>query len=77
MSLAPAIATGIGAMCTAMLRLPLTSALLATVLLGIDGVTVTPQVTVAVAVAFVLVNRLPVLGADGADSARAEVTPAG
>ena len=38
LSLAPAIAAGIGAMCAAMLRLPLTSALLATVLLGSDGV---------------------------------------
>ena len=37
MSLAPAIAMGIGAMCAAMLRLPLTSALLATLLLGADG----------------------------------------
>jgi H+/Cl- antiporter ClcA len=44
MSLAPAIGMGIGAMCAAMLRLPLTSTLLATVLLGSDGVSVTPQV---------------------------------
>ena len=60
MSLAPAIAAGIGAMCAAMLRLPLTSALLATVLLGKDGISVTPQVVVAVAVAFVLTMVLPV-----------------
>ena len=53
---------GIGAMCAAMLRLPLTSALLATLLLGADGVSVTPQVVVAVAVAFVLTNVLPVPG---------------
>ncbi|MFI6831170.1 chloride channel protein [Kribbella sp. NPDC050241] len=59
MSLAPAIGMGIGAMCTAMLRLPLTSTLLATVLLGTDGVLVTPQVVVAVVVAFVLTNVLP------------------
>ena len=59
MSLAPAIGMGIGAMCAAMLRLPLTSALLAVVLLGADGVAVTPQVVVAVAVAFVLINVLP------------------
>ncbi|MFG1626716.1 chloride channel protein [Kribbella sp. NPDC049227] len=59
MSLAPAIAMGIGAMCAAMLRLPLTSALLATLLLGTDGVLVTPQVVVAVVVAFVLTNVLP------------------
>jgi hypothetical protein len=62
MSLAPAIGMGIGAMCAAMLRLPLTSTLLATLLLGADGVTVTPQVVVAVAVAFVLTYVLPVPG---------------
>ncbi|MET1154823.1 chloride channel protein [Arthrobacter sp.] len=60
MNLAAAIGTGIGAMCAAMLRLPLTSTLLATLLLGVDGVAVTPQVVVAVAVAFVLTNVLPV-----------------
>ncbi|MEV0802704.1 chloride channel protein [Kribbella sp. NPDC050281] len=59
MSLAPAIGMGIGAMCAAMLRLPLTSTLLATLLLGTDGVLVTPQVVVAVVVAFVLTNVLP------------------
>ena len=59
MSLAPAIAMGIGAMCAAMLRLPLTSTLLATLLLGADGVSVTPQVVIAVAVAFVLTHVLP------------------
>ena len=42
MDLAPAIGMGIGAMCAAMLRLPLTSTLLATLLLGADGVSVTP-----------------------------------
>jgi H+/Cl- antiporter ClcA len=62
MSLAPAIGMGIGAMCAAMLRLPLTSTLLATLLLGADGVTVTPQVVVAVAVAFVVTYLLPVPG---------------
>ena len=62
MNLAAAIAMGIGAMCTAMLRLPLTSTLLATLLLGVDGVAVTPQVVVAVAVAFVVTNLLPVPG---------------
>ena len=60
LSMAPAIAAGIGAMCTAMLRLPLTSTLLATLLLGSDGVSVTPQVVVAVAVAFVITMVLPV-----------------
>ena len=59
MSLAPAIGMGIGAMCAAMLRLPLTSTLLATLLLGADGVSVTPQVVVAVVVAFVITYMLP------------------
>lgn len=59
MDLASAIAMGIGAMCATMLRLPLTSTLLATLLLGADGVAVTPQVVVAVAVAFVLTTILP------------------
>ncbi len=60
MSLAPALGMGIGAMCAAMLRLPLTSTLLATLLLGADGVSVTPQVVVAVVVAYVVVNVLPI-----------------
>ncbi|HEY5978487.1 MAG TPA: chloride channel protein [Microlunatus sp.] len=59
MDLASAIAMGIGAMCATMLRLPLTSTLLATLLLGADGVAVTPQVVVAVAVAFVISNIVP------------------
>lgn len=59
MSLAPAIGMGIGAMCATMLRLPLTSTLLATVLLGADGVSITPQVIVAVVVAFVVSSVLP------------------
>jgi H+/Cl- antiporter ClcA len=59
MSLAPAIGMGIGAMCSAMLRLPLTSALLATLLMGADGISVTPQVVVAVAVSFLVTHMLP------------------
>jgi H+/Cl- antiporter ClcA len=59
LSLAAAIGAGIGAMCAAMLRLPLTSALLATVLLGADGISVTPEVIVAVTVAFVATYLLP------------------
>jgi H+/Cl- antiporter ClcA len=62
MAMAPAIGIGIGAMCTAMLRLPLTSTLLATLLLGADGVSVTPEVAVAVAVAYVVTMLLPVPG---------------
>jgi H+/Cl- antiporter ClcA len=64
MSLAPAIGMGIGSMCCAMLRLPLTSTLLATLLLGADGVTETPVVVVAVAVAYVITMILPTAGPD-------------
>jgi Voltage gated chloride channel len=62
MDLAPAIGMGIGAMCAAMLRLPLTSTLLAVLLMGADGTLVTPQVVVAVVVAFVITNVLPAPG---------------
>jgi H+/Cl- antiporter ClcA len=70
MDLAPAIGMGIGAMCASMLRLPLTSTLLATLLLGTDGVTVTPQVVVAVAVAFLITNVLPAPGPKEPEPAR-------
>lgn len=56
--LVPAVAMGIGAMSATMLRLPLTSVLLATLLLAADGLAVTPLVIVAVAVAFVVAARL-------------------
>jgi H+/Cl- antiporter ClcA len=69
MHLAAAIGMGIGAMCTAMLRLPLTSTLLAVVLMGADGVLVTPEVVVAVAVAFVITNVLPAPGPKTQDPA--------
>ena len=62
LGLVPGVAMGIGAMCAAMLRLPMTSVLLATLLLGTDGVSVTPQVVVAVVVAFVVTTVLPVPG---------------
>jgi H+/Cl- antiporter ClcA len=58
MNLAAGIGMGIGAMCAAMLRLPLTATLLAVVLMGTDGVLVTPQVVVAVVVAFVITIRV-------------------
>jgi H+/Cl- antiporter ClcA len=51
------MAMGIGAMCAVMLRLPLTSVLLATLLLYSDGVVVMPLVIVAVVVAYVLSAR--------------------
>ena len=52
------VAMGIGAMTTVMLRLPLTAVLLATLLLGHDGLTVMPVVIVAVVVAYVGSARL-------------------
>ncbi|MEU7813174.1 chloride channel protein [Pseudonocardia sp. NPDC049154] len=51
-------AIGIGAMSVVMLRLPITSVLLATLLLGADGLAVMPLVIVAVVVAHVTAARL-------------------
>ncbi|MFR9804840.1 chloride channel protein [Pseudonocardia sp. RS010] len=51
-------AIGLGAMSVVMLRLPLTSVLLATLLLGTDGLAVMPLVIVAVVVAHVTAARL-------------------
>jgi hypothetical protein len=56
--LVPAVAMGIGAMSCTMLRLPLTSVLLATLLLASDGVTAMPLVIVAVVVTYVVTARL-------------------
>jgi H+/Cl- antiporter ClcA len=58
MELVPAVAMGIGAMCTVMLTLPLTSTLLATLLLASDGPAVMPLVIVAVVVAYVVTAHL-------------------
>jgi H+/Cl- antiporter ClcA len=52
------VAVGIGAMSVVMLTLPLTSVLLATLLLGSDGLVVMPLVIVAVVVAYVAGARL-------------------
>src|SRR3954454_2524465 len=54
LELIPAVAMGIGAMCTVMLTLPLTATLLATVLLGTDGTASMPVVLVAVVAAYVV-----------------------
>jgi H+/Cl- antiporter ClcA len=62
MNMAAGIAMSIGAMCAAMLRLPLTSTLLPVLLLGHEGVLVTPEVIVAVVVSFVITNLLPTPG---------------
>ena len=58
MELVPAVAMGIGAMSTVMLSLPLTSTLLATLLLGADGLASMPLVIVAVVVAYVTTAHL-------------------
>jgi H+/Cl- antiporter ClcA len=76
MDLASSIAMGIGAMCTTMLRLPLTATLLAVVLLGADGVVVTPAVIVAVVVSFVMTSVMPVPRGWRADAADRLPTPA-
>ena len=52
-------AIGMGAMTVGMLRLPLTSVLLATLFLGADGLTVMPLVIVGVVVSYVVTLRLP------------------
>ena len=75
MSLVPGIAMGIGALADAMLGLPLTSVLLATLLLGKDGITVMPLVIVAVVVCHVISAKLAgpasdrTDGTDGAEKA--------
>ncbi|MCZ4122336.1 chloride channel protein [Streptomyces sp. H39-S7] len=65
-------AMGVGAMCVAMLKLPMTSVLLATLLLGREGLTVMPLVIVAVVVSYVISLRLaPVPADDPADASSA------
>jgi H+/Cl- antiporter ClcA len=68
--LVPAVAMGIGAMATAMLGLPLSATLFATVLLGADGTNVLPVVIVTVVVSHVVTAQLTPL------PAAAEVAPA-
>jgi H+/Cl- antiporter ClcA len=74
LSVVPAAAMGIGAMCTVMLNLPLTATLLATLLLGTDGLNVMPLVIVAVVVAYVTSARLAPAPAPA--SPEPSVTPA-
>jgi len=73
MELVPAVGMGIGAMCAVMLTLPLTSVLLATLLMGTDGLAALPVVIVAVVVAYVVTAHLTPpapAGAAGAAGAR-------
>jgi hypothetical protein len=67
LSVVPAMAMGLGAACAAMLQLPLTSVLLATVILGADGFPVMPLVIVAVTVSYVASARLAPRVAPAAD----------
>ncbi|MFG2824806.1 chloride channel protein [Kitasatospora sp. NPDC048365] len=69
-------AIGVGAMGVAMLRLPMTCVLLATLLLGVEGLTVMPVVIVAVVVSYVGTLRLargetPATAGAGPDGAAA------
>ncbi len=73
--LVPAVAMGIGAMCAAMLKLPMTSVLLATQLLLSDGIAVMPLVIVAVVVAYVLSFWLSPAPAGAPGPAAARATP--
>ncbi len=59
LSMVPAIGMGIGVMATVMLRLPLTSVLLATIILAADGASAMPLVVVGVAVAYATMAWLP------------------
>ena len=84
LELVPAVAMGIGAMCTVMLTLPLTSTLLATLLLGADGLAVMPLVIVAVVVAYVTTAHLtpapgpaPAIPASGPGAAEPRVISSG
>src|SRR5580700_784873 len=65
------VAMGIGAMSVVMLRLPLTSVLLATLLLASDGLALMPLVIVSVVVAYVLSARLAPAPATSGDPAPA------
>jgi len=83
MSLVPGVAMGIGAMCTVMLKLPMTATLLATLLLYSDGLAVIPVVIVAVVVAYATTAWLPQTPAElrkaptaSAESAAASPGPA-
>jgi H+/Cl- antiporter ClcA len=76
LELVPAVAMGIGAMCTVMLSLPLTATLLATLLLGADGLAAMPLVIVAVVVAYVTTAHLTPAAAPAPDAASDVPVPA-
>jgi H+/Cl- antiporter ClcA len=77
--LVPAVAMGIGAMCAVQTRLPMTSVLLATLLMSSDGLAVMPLVILAVAVAFVVatwITPLPVADPAAAPAPAPDPSPA-
>ena len=71
------VAMGIGAMSAVMLRLPLTSVLLATVLLSSDALAVTPVAIVAVVVAYVTSARLAPTPAAAGEASSPTPAPGG
>jgi H+/Cl- antiporter ClcA len=73
----PALAMGMGAMLVAMLSLPLTSVMLATLLVSADGLAVIPLVIVAVVVAYVVTARLTPPEKRAATAPAASAPPAG
>jgi H+/Cl- antiporter ClcA len=68
-------AMGMGAMVVVMLGLPLSAVLLATLLLGSDGLDVTPLVIIAVAIAYVATARLTPSPVAPAAAVPEEVSP--
>jgi H+/Cl- antiporter ClcA len=75
--LVPGVAMGIGAMSVVMLKLPMTSVLLATLLLLSDGIAVMPLVIVTVAVAYVASARLAPAPAESPATAPPAEAPVG
>jgi H+/Cl- antiporter ClcA len=73
--LVPAVAMGLGAMSAVMLTLPLTSVLLATILLFSDGLAVTPLVIVAVVVAYVVAARIAPADSEDSDASSSPAPP--
>ena len=73
--LVPGVAMGMGAMSVVMLTLPLTSVLLATLLIASDGLAAMPLVIVAVVVAYVAGARLTPAAAPAAAPAPAGSSP--
>ncbi len=74
--LAPAVAVGIGAAVVAVLRLPLSAVVLATLLTSQAGLGVGPLIILGVVVAYLVVEALPELERRAGRPSRRRVTPA-